>query len=113
MEVRIIVIIPLSHQILTLALWKGRALAEVIFGAVNPSGKLSVSTPRHVGTTPVFHNYLKGGRQTDNPGAILDDGTLQFGNQVSEVCLIVFPISDICQVRSRQPYSTLEFRTWS
>ncbi|KXN88324.1 Periplasmic beta-glucosidase [Leucoagaricus sp. SymC.cos] len=59
----------------------GRALAEVVFGDVNPSGKLSLSVPRDVGTTPAFHNYLKGGRPASNPGAILDDGTLKFGNQ--------------------------------
>ncbi|KAF9447325.1 glycoside hydrolase family 3 protein [Macrolepiota fuliginosa MF-IS2] len=59
----------------------GRALAEVIFGDVNPSGRLSVSVPRDVGTTPVFYNYLKGGRPSSNPGATLADGSLMFGNQ--------------------------------
>ncbi|KAG5633968.1 hypothetical protein H0H81_004130, partial [Sphagnurus paluster] len=57
----------------------GLALAEVIFGAVNPSGKLPVSFPRSVGTTPVFYNYLKGSRPLD-AGRVLDDGTLQFGH---------------------------------
>ncbi|KAI0655354.1 glycoside hydrolase superfamily [Cubamyces menziesii] len=58
----------------------GLALAEIIFGDVNPSGKLPVSFPRSVGTTPVFYNYLKGSRPID-PGQILDDGTLVFGHQ--------------------------------
>ncbi|KAI9060879.1 glycoside hydrolase family 3 protein [Trametes sanguinea] len=58
----------------------GLALAEIIFGDVNPSGKLPVSFPRSVGTTPVFYNYLKGSRPVD-PGQILDDGTLVFGHQ--------------------------------
>ncbi|KAG6840548.1 hypothetical protein C0991_005865 [Blastosporella zonata] len=58
----------------------GLALAEIIFGAVNPSGKLPVSFPRSVGTTPVFYNYLKGSRPLD-PGSVLDDGTLMFGHQ--------------------------------
>ncbi|KAF4615931.1 hypothetical protein D9613_011320 [Agrocybe pediades] len=58
----------------------GTALAEIIFGAENPSGKLPVSFPRHVGTTPVFYNYLKGSRPLD-PGAVLDDGQLNFGHQ--------------------------------
>ncbi|KAI0352431.1 glycoside hydrolase [Trametes cingulata] len=58
----------------------GLALAEVIFGDVNPSGKLPVSFPRSVGTTPVFYNYLKGSRPID-AGHVLDDGTLVFGHQ--------------------------------
>ncbi|PSS35547.1 hypothetical protein PHLCEN_2v1510 [Hermanssonia centrifuga] len=60
----------------------GLALAEVVFGAVNPSGKLPVSFPRNVGTTPVFYNYIKGSRPLD-PGSVLDDGTLVFGHQAS------------------------------
>ncbi|KAF5371497.1 hypothetical protein D9615_009637 [Tricholomella constricta] len=59
----------------------GLALAEVVFGAVNPSGKLPVSFPRHVGTTPVFYNYLKGSRPVSSAGHVSDDGTLHFGNQ--------------------------------
>ncbi|KAJ7775675.1 glycoside hydrolase superfamily [Mycena maculata] len=58
----------------------GLAIAEIIFGAVNPSGKLPVSFPRSVGTTPIFYNYLKGSRTID-PGEITPNGTLVFGHQ--------------------------------
>lgn len=58
----------------------GLAIAEIIFGAENPSGKLPVSFPRDVGTAPAFYNYLKGARPLD-PGSVLDDGTLVFGHQ--------------------------------
>jgi len=34
----------------------GHALADVLFGAVNPGGKLPVSFPRSVGELPVFYN---------------------------------------------------------
>ncbi len=34
----------------------GEAVAEVLFGDVNPSGKLSVTIPRHVGQLPVAYN---------------------------------------------------------
>ncbi|KAI0051485.1 glycoside hydrolase family 3 protein [Auriscalpium vulgare] len=58
----------------------GLALAEVVFGAANPSGKLPVSFPRSVGTTPVFYNYLKGSRPVD-AGQVNADGSLTFGHQ--------------------------------
>lgn len=36
----------------------GAALADVLFGAVNPSGKLNYSFPQSVGHLPCFYNYL-------------------------------------------------------
>jgi beta-glucosidase len=40
----------------------GQAVAEVLFGDVNPSGKLSVTVPRHVGQLPVYYNMKKSKR---------------------------------------------------
>ncbi|WP_437736745.1 glycoside hydrolase family 3 N-terminal domain-containing protein [Sorangium sp. So ce1335] len=38
----------------------GRAVAEAIFGRLNPSGKLTISFPYHVGQQPVFYNQARG-----------------------------------------------------
>lgn len=41
----------------------GRAIAEILFGDVNPSGKLSVSIPRSSAQLPVYYNRKDQGRK--------------------------------------------------
>ena len=38
----------------------GTALAEILFGEQNPSAKLTISYPRHVGQQPIFYNQVRG-----------------------------------------------------
>lgn len=58
----------------------GNALADILFGDTNPSGKLSVGFPYDVGTTPIYYDYLNSGR-TVSPGQEYPNGTLEFGHQ--------------------------------
>jgi beta-glucosidase len=60
-----------EHVPAVLAAWfpgteTGPALARVLFGESNPSGKLVVSWPRSVGQEPLYYNALSTGRPPDS-----------------------------------------------
>jgi beta-glucosidase len=54
--------IPAIVETWTLGSQAGLAVADVLTGAYNPSGKLPVTFPRHVGQIPIFYNHKNTGR---------------------------------------------------
>lgn len=74
----------------------GRAVAEILFGDTNPSGKLPISVPRSVGHVPVFYNYKPSARR----GYLFDDVTplYAFGYGLSYT---TFEISNVRLEKSR------------
>jgi beta-glucosidase len=54
--------IPAILETWTLGTQTGNAIAEVLFGDYNPSGKLPVTFPRNVGQIPIYYNHKNTGR---------------------------------------------------
>ena len=59
--------IPAIVEAWQLGSTSGDAIAKVLYGDYNPSGKLPMTFPRNVGQVPLYYNYLSTGRPT-NPG---------------------------------------------
>ncbi|WP_416984427.1 glycoside hydrolase family 3 N-terminal domain-containing protein [Streptomyces sp. T028] len=60
----------------------GRAVAELLLGLVEPSGRLPVSFARHVGQQPVFYNQVRG-QHGDRYADLTQDPLFAFGEGLS------------------------------
>jgi beta-glucosidase len=60
----------------------GRALAEALFGILNPCGKLTISIPVHVGQQPVFYSQVRG-QHGDRYADLTQEPLFPFGHGLS------------------------------
>ena len=56
--------IPAIVEAWHLGTQSGNAIAQVLYGDYNPSGKLPMTFPRSVGQVPIYYNYKNTGRPT-------------------------------------------------
>ena len=52
----------------------GEAIAEVLYGDYNPSGKLTMSFPRNVGQVPIYYNFKNTGRPSTSIEQVTNSG---------------------------------------
>lgn len=57
--------IPAIVEAWQLGTQSGNAIAQVLYGDYNPSGKLPISFPRNVGQCPIYYNNFSTGRPVD------------------------------------------------
>jgi beta-glucosidase len=82
--------VPVIFECWYLGQETGRAVADVLFGDINPGGKLPITIPRSVGHIPAFYNYKPSARR----GYLFDDVTplYAFGYGLSYT---TFAVSDV------------------
>ena len=60
----------------------GRAIAELILGLIEPTGRLPISFPRHAGQLPVYYNQVRG-QHGDRYADLTQEPLFAFGEGLS------------------------------
>ena len=66
--------IPAIVQAWHLGSKSGDAIAQVLYGDYNPSGKLTMSFPRNVGQVPIYYNFKNTGRPSTSIEQVTNSG---------------------------------------
>jgi beta-glucosidase len=92
----------------------GNAVADLLFGAVNPSGKLTMSFPRDTGQCPIYYGEPPTGRPPDKIGIDVSgdaqgtDGARAF-RKFTTACRLEGPHTPLFPFGHGLSYSTFEY----
>ena len=75
----------------------GRAIAELLLGLIEPTGRLPVSFARHVGQQPIYYNQVRG-QHGDRYADLTQDPLFAFGEGLSYTTV---EYSDLRRARPR------------
>jgi beta-glucosidase len=84
----------------------GNALADVVFGRVEPGGRLPVSMPRTVGQVPIHHDHRRGGGASMFWGEYTDSPTtplFAFGHGLTYTSFGYSPLTVVSSGSTREP----------
>jgi len=79
--------IPAIVEAWQLGTQSGNAIAQVLYGDYNPSGKLPMTFPRNVGQLPIYYNYKSTGR----PAPEKDPGVVFWSHYTDEKNTPLYP----------------------
>lgn len=85
----------------------GRAVAELVLGLIEPTGRLPITIPRHVGQQPVYYNQLRGqhGNRyadlTQNPLFVFGEGLSYTDVEYSDLTIVDAVVRADEMVRAR------------
>lgn len=63
--------IPAILETWQLGTQSGNAIAQVLYGDYNPSGKLPMTFPKSVGQIPIYYNHKSNGRPNSSPSGVV------------------------------------------
>jgi beta-glucosidase len=99
--------IPAIVEAWQLGTQSGNAIAQVLYGDYNPSGKLPMTFPRNVGQLPMYYNYKNTGRpEMDKPESVF------WSHYIDEKNTPVYPFGHGLSY-TRFEYSNLELSSRS
>ncbi|GAA0872346.1 beta-glucosidase BglX [Gangjinia marincola] len=94
--------VPAIVEAWQLGTQSGHAIAQVLYGDYNPSGKLPMTFPRSVGQVPIYYNYKNTGRPNKQ-----DDRIVFWSHYTDEENTPLFPFGHGLS------YSTFEYSDFS